>query len=80
MAGPLLVACRCAGRCRGLVRLSKEFRLKVEPVEIFRRGDEIVLRAAPVDATGIFDALVSLAADFMADGRDDAPPQEREAL
>ncbi|MEF8711999.1 MAG: hypothetical protein V5B39_00195 [Accumulibacter sp.] len=43
-------------------------------------GDEIVLRAAPVDATGIFDALVSLTADFMADGRDDAPPQEREAL
>ncbi len=62
------------------VRLPKEFRLNVERVEIFRRGDEIVLRAAPVDATDVFDALVSLTADFMADGRDDAPPQEREAL
>ncbi|EXI63847.1 MAG: Antitoxin VapB1 [Candidatus Accumulibacter adjunctus] len=62
------------------VRLPKEFRLNVEQVEIFRRGDEIVLRAAPIDASGIFDALVSLAADFMADGRDDPPPQEREAL
>ena len=62
------------------VRLPKEFRLNVEQVEIFRRGDEIVLREAPVDAAGVFDALVSLTADFMADGRDDTPPQEREAL
>ena len=33
------------------VRLPKEFRLNVEQVEIFRRGDEIVLREAPADAT-----------------------------
>ena len=57
-----------------------EFRLNVEQVEIFRRGDEIVLREVPVDATAIFDALASLPTDFMADGRDDTPPQEREAL
>ena len=62
------------------VRLPKEFRLNVEQVEIFRRGDEIVLREAPVDATAIFDALASLPADFMVDGRDDTPPQERETL
>ncbi len=62
------------------VRLPKEFRLNVERVEIFRPGDEIVLREAPVGATAIFDALASLPADFMADGRDDTPPQEREVL
>lgn len=62
------------------VRLPKEFRLNVEQVEIFRRGDEIVLRQVPVNAAAIFDALTSLPADFMADGRDDTPPQEREAL
>ncbi|MBL8419423.1 MAG: AbrB/MazE/SpoVT family DNA-binding domain-containing protein [Dechloromonas sp.] len=62
------------------VRLPKEFRLTVEQVEIFRRGDEIVLREVPVDATAIFDALAGLPADFMADRRDDTPPQEREAL
>ena len=62
------------------VRLPKEFRLNVEQVEIFRRGDEIVLREVPVNAAAIFDALTSLPADFMADGRDDTAPQEREAL
>ena len=61
------------------VRLPKEFRLNVEQVEIFRRGDEIVLREAAADATAIFDALASLRVDFLADGRDDAPPQQREA-
>jgi antitoxin VapB len=61
------------------VRLPKEFRLNVEQVEIFRRGDEIVLREAAADATAIFDALASLRVDFLADGRDDAPPQERES-
>lgn len=62
------------------VRLPKEFRLAVEQVEIFRRGDEIILREAPVDATAIFDALASLPADFMANGREDTPPQERDTL
>jgi antitoxin VapB len=28
----------------------------------------------------VFDALASLPADFMADGRQDMPPQEREAF
>lgn len=62
------------------VRLPKEFRLSVNRVEIFRRGEEIVLREAPVDASAIFDALAGLPEDFMACGRDDAPPQEREAF
>ncbi len=62
------------------VRLPKEFRLSVNRVEIFRRGDEIVLREAPVDASAIFDALAGLPEDFMAGGRDDTPPQEREAF
>ncbi len=62
------------------VRLPKEFRFSVDQVEIFRRGDEIVLRERPASAAAIFDALASLPADFMAEGREDAPPQEREAL
>jgi len=60
------------------VRLPKEFRFEVDQVEIFRRGDEIVLRERPASATAIFDALASLPEDFMAEGRQDAPPQERE--
>ncbi|MEO5937100.1 MAG: type II toxin-antitoxin system VapB family antitoxin [Terriglobales bacterium] len=62
------------------VRLPKEFRFDVSQVEIFRRGDEIVLRERPASAVAIFDALASLPEDFMAEGRQDAPPQQRESF
>ena len=62
------------------VRLPKEFRFNVDQVQIFRRGDEIVLRECPVSAATIFDMLASLPEDFMADGRQDDRPQEREAF
>ncbi len=60
------------------VRLPKEFRLDVDQVEIFRQGEDIVLRQSPPPATAVFDLLASLPADFMAEGREDAPPQERD--
>lgn len=62
------------------VRLPKEFRFKVDQVEIFRRGDEIVLREHPASAVAIFDALASLPEDFMSDGRSDTSPQQRESF
>lgn len=62
------------------VRLPKEFRLNVDQVEIFRQGNDIVLREVPVNAAVVFDLLASLPTDFMADGRDDTPAQEREAF
>ena len=62
------------------VRLPKEFRFNAEQVEIFRQGNDIVLRERPTSAAAIFDALASLAADFMQAGRDDTAPQEREAF
>lgn len=62
------------------VRLPKEFRLNVEQVEIFRRGNEIVLREVPANAAAVFDLLTQLPADFVAEGRDDTPPQERETF
>jgi antitoxin VapB len=62
------------------VRLPKDFRFDVDQVEIFRRGDEIVLRPVPTSATAIFDALSQLPADLLPDGRDDTPAEEREAL
>lgn len=60
------------------VRLPKAVRFEVAQVEIFRRGDEIVLRECPASASIIFDALAELPEDFMAEGRQDVPPQERE--
>jgi antitoxin VapB len=62
------------------VRLPRQFRFTVEEVEIFRRGDEVVLRARPRSAAAIFDALASLPDDFMDGGRVDEPSQEREPL
>ena len=56
------------------------FRLTADRVEIFRRGNEIVLREQPANAAAIFDALAQLPADFMDEGRDDTPPQPRESL
>ena len=60
------------------VRLPREFRFDVDRVEIFRRGDEVVLRPLPADASFIADVLREMPADFMVDGRDDTPPQERD--
>ncbi len=34
--------------------------------------------ASPINAAKIFDALEELPADFMTDGRDDVPPQDRD--
>ncbi len=62
------------------VRLPKEFRLDVDQVEIFRRGDEIVLRPIAENAAAVFDALADLPAEFLSDGRLDTPPQERESF
>lgn len=62
------------------VRLPKEFRFKAKDVEIFQRGDEIVLREkryTPADALAIFAAFP---ADFMVDSREDTAPQAREGL
>ena len=62
------------------VRLPKEFRFYAEKVEIFRRGDEVILREHPCSALAIFNALSQLPDDFMAQGREESHPQEREAF
>jgi antitoxin VapB len=62
------------------VCLPKEFQLLADRVEIFRRGDELVMREVPVNAAAIFDTLASLPPDFMRDGRGDTPPQERDSF
>jgi len=62
------------------VRLPKKFRFEADQVEIFRRGDEIVLREKPAKASTIFDALVSLPRDMFTDERIDTPPQQRESF
>jgi antitoxin VapB len=60
------------------VRLPKEFRLKSKEVEIFRRGDEIVLREKEKGLARAFEILANLPDDFLPDARQDAPPQRRD--
>ena len=61
------------------VRLPKEFRVATDEVEIFRRGDEIVLRERPRDLSAAFELLCALPDDVLGE-RADPPAQAREGL
>ena len=60
------------------VRLPKEFRFEGTEVEIFRRGDEVILREKPVTVDRLFKVLAQMPNDFYAEERVDEPLQERE--
>ena len=62
------------------VRLPKQFRLKSKEVEIFRRGDEIVLREKDGTMVRAFDLLAGLPDDLEVRGREDEQPQKRKGL
>jgi antitoxin VapB len=62
------------------VRLPKSFQFDVDEVEILRRGDEVILRKPRQNLSEAFDLLATMPDDFFAEGRDDAPPQDREPL
>ncbi len=62
------------------VRLPKQFAVKSKELEIFRRGNEIVLREPAKGLARAFELLTDLPDDFFAEGRQDAPPQKREDL
>jgi antitoxin VapB len=62
------------------VRLPKQFQVDSREVEIFRRGDEIVLRAKTKGLARAFEILASLPDDGLAEGRRDAPAQKRHGL
>jgi antitoxin VapB len=60
------------------VRLPKQFRFKSKEVEIFRRGDEVVLREIPASLAGAFHVIASFPDDL--ELPNDDLPQEREGL
>jgi antitoxin VapB len=62
------------------VRLPKQFRLKTDEVEIFRRGDEIVLREKQGTLVRAFDLLAHLPDDLELPGREKDKPQKRKGL
>ena len=59
------------------VRIPREFQLDVSEVEIFRRGDELVLRRKQDNLLDVLDILADMPDDFMAEGHNDPPPQDR---
>jgi antitoxin VapB len=63
------------------VRLPKQFRFHANEVEIFRRGDEVVLRERAPGMKRAFDLLATMPIDTDAimKGRDE-PPQSRDDL
>jgi antitoxin VapB len=62
------------------VRLPKQFRLKSKEVEIFRRGDEIVLREKDGNMVRAFDLLAGLPNDLVVVAREEDQPQKRKRL
>ena len=62
------------------VRLPKQFRLKSKEVEIFRRGDEIVLREKRGSMVQAFELLAGLPEDLELTKRENDRPQKRTGL
>jgi len=59
------------------VLIPSEFKLDVSEVEIFRRGDELVLRKKKENLLHVLDIFAAMPDDFMKEGRIDPPPQKR---
>ena len=63
------------------VRLPKKFRFRNKEVEIFRRGDEVILREKIKGMTRAFELIANLPIDVDAvEALHDEPPQKREEL
>ncbi len=62
------------------VRLPKQFRFKSKEVEIFRRGDEVVLREKDRTLTRAFELIANLPDDFDLAGRECERPEKRKGL
>jgi len=62
------------------VRLPKEFRFKGKEVEIFRRGNEVVLRDKEKTLARAFELVAGLPCDFDIPDRHTDYPQKRMGL
>jgi len=62
------------------VRLPKQFRVKSKELEIYKRGNEIVLREEPAGMECAFDLIASLPEDILHIRRGKDRPQKRKGL
>jgi antitoxin VapB len=62
------------------VRLPKQFRLRSKKVQVFRRGNDIVLRERPAKLSELLAALPPLSDDALPDEIPDSAPEPIEPL
>ena len=62
------------------VRLPKQYRLKSKEVEIYRRGDEIILKEKPTNMARALELILSLPPDMFPRRRKRDLPQKRKGL
>ncbi len=62
------------------VRLPKEYRIEADEVRIHRRGDTIILEPIPRDWAWLDSVAGAVSEDFMKEGREQPPMQERPEL
>ena len=62
------------------IRLPKDLQFDVKEVEILKRGNELIIRKIPTNLKKAYDILAKLPKDFMSEGREDTPPQERKGF
>ena len=60
------------------LRLPKEFQFHSKEVEIFKHGNDVILREKPKNLKHAFELLTSMPNDFFSNEREDSLPQERE--
>lgn len=60
------------------LRLPKEFQFHTKEVDIFRRGNDVILREKPKNLKHAFELLTNMPNDFYNFKRKDLPPQERD--
>lgn len=77
--GPLTARVFQSGNSQA-VRLPKQFRLTAKEVQIFRRGDDIVLREKPAKLGDLLAQLPALADDALPDEIPDPPADPVEPL
>lgn len=62
------------------VILPKEIHLEGNEVEVIQRGDEVILRPKAISGAAVFDLLAKFPEDFMQDGRQEMPLQDRPGI
>ena len=62
------------------VRLPRAFRMPGTEVKVSKQGNKVILEPIDKDWDDFFDALSQFSDDFMEDGRQQPPIQQRDSL